>query len=142
MFGKRRGASWSGRTAKRTTYNGRTYRSGLEAETARALTEAGLEFRYESVRRPYVEHRIYLEDFSLEGGPVIEAKGVLSPDERRKLIAIRASHPDLNMILVFANPERKISKAARALTYRQWAVKHGMQACAPAGLAALLESYR
>lgn len=133
---------WNARTAKRTDYNGRKYRSQIEAEVARVLTEAGVSFDYETRRRPYVEHRIWLEDFAPAGQDriSIEVKGALDPDERRKLIAIQKANPNLQIILVLRRLKTRISKGLKALTYEQWAKKHGLIPCTPETLLETLRS--
>ena len=54
----------------------------------------------------------------------MEAKGVLDPSTRTKMVAVKKAHPDLDIRFLFMNAGNKLSKRAK-MTYGQWAVKNG-----------------
>jgi|TARA_Y100000996_G_scaffold412038_1_gene397285 hypothetical protein len=100
------------------------FRSGLEKKVADFLSDSGVCYEYESVKLPYVLSCNYSPDFILPSGIMLEAKGHLSPDDRRKMIAVKKQHPDLDIRFVFQAPYNKIYKGSRT-TYAKWAEKHG-----------------
>lgn len=55
---------------------------------------------------------------------IIEAKGVLSREEREKLQWIKKHNPDADIRLVFQR-NNKLTKRARSMRYTDWAAKHG-----------------
>lgn len=102
------------------------FRSGLEKNVDDFLSSMGVEYTYESTKVPYVLRCNYTPDFILSNGIMLEAKGHLSPDDRRKMIAVKKQHPDLDIRFVFQAPYNKIYKGSRT-TYAKWAEKHGFQ---------------
>lgn len=100
------------------------YRSGLERKVADLLSSLGVKYEYESKKVPYVLHCNYNPDFILTNGIHLETKGHLSPDDRRKMLAVKKQNPDLDIRFVFQAPYNKISKGSKT-TYAKWAEKHG-----------------
>jgi len=83
----------------------------------------------------YIIESVYTPDFILPNGVVVETKGHFKSDDRRKMLAVQAQHPDLDIRLCFQNATDKISRAKRSMTYGQWATKHGFKwssGCIPA----------
>ncbi len=116
------------RPGTRTTLDGVSYRSGFEASLAADLTSRGIKFKYEKERLEYTVEHIYIPDFYLEDMHfVVEAKGYLPPEDRRKLIAIKRANPDLDVRIVFQR-DSKLSTGPCPLTHLKWAVKHGFPA--------------
>lgn len=111
--------------AKATEVNGTRYRSRFEASVALDLHDRGAVFEYESETYFYESPRMYVPDFSLRNGIQVEVKGWLLEADRRKLLEVKRANPDLDLRLVFQRASARISKAPRALTYAQWAEKHG-----------------
>ena len=107
-------------------YKGVRYRSRFEASIAEQLHEAGVMFAYEDVELFYEIPSVYLTDFTV-GTMIIEVKGYFSPADRRKMLAVKASHPDEDVRFVFQNVRQKLSRAPRSLTYAQWADRHGFK---------------
>lgn len=99
------------------------YRSGFERTLAAQLNNRGIVFGYETLKLPFVLQRTYIPDFVLNDKFVIEAKGVLDADDRQKLLAVKAQHPDLDLRLVFMNADNRLSKTSKT-TYGQWADKN------------------
>ena len=104
------------------------YRSRWESRVALQLRRVAHEFEPRDKIIPYKLEHTYLPDFILESGIILEAKGVFSPRDRAKHIAIKAQHPDMDIRIVFQNSEVKISKKSRT-TYGEWCSKHDIQWC-------------
>lgn len=103
-----------------------TVRSGFEAKIVEQLRAKKVKFEYETLKLKYVlpeTKHTYTPDFSLPNGVIIEAKGKLDPATRKKMMAVKNSHPDLDIRFVFQrdNPIRKGSKT----TYSMWSEKAG-----------------
>lgn len=102
------------------------YRSGLEEDTARYLTERGVWYTYEEEKIKWVDlrHRSYTPDFILHNGIIVETKGRFTNDDRRKHIAIKEQYPNLDLRFVFTNSRAKLYKGS-VTTYADWCKKHG-----------------
>ena len=109
-------------------YKGVTYRSGFEASIAEQLDSDGIEFAYEPGTYLYSSPREYTPDFVLPGGVVVEAKGNLSPQDRRLLLEVRDQNPGLDLRLLFERAGNRLTPkryAKTSMTYGEWATKHG-----------------
>ena len=105
------------------------FRSGLEEETSKFLTDNGAKFTYEEMKIKYLQpatERQYTPDFVLENGIIIETKGRFLVADRKKHILIKRQHPNLDIRFVFSNSKQKLNKASRT-TYADWCVKNGFQ---------------
>lgn len=104
------------------------FRSGLEDEVAAQLRKAGIAFHYEDLVIPYTKpekrHK-YTPDFYLPNGIIIETKGRWVTDDRQKLRMVREQYPDLDLRMVFNNPNARISKTSQT-TYAMAASKLGI----------------
>jgi Phage endonuclease I len=60
---------------------------------------------------------------------LVETKGHFPPEDRRKMLAIKAQYPHLDIRICFMKADVKLSRAPRALTYWQWAERHGFLWC-------------
>ncbi|MEL6509024.1 MAG: endodeoxyribonuclease [Pseudomonadota bacterium] len=105
------------------------YRSGLEDATAQHLTKKGVQFEYET-RTIYYEKPArlsrYTPDFLLPNGIIVETKGRFVTADRQKMLLIKKQHPDLDIRMVFSNPNTRISKTSKT-TYAMWCNRHGFQ---------------
>lgn len=105
------------------------FRSGFEEEVGKALDKEDFPYEYESVVIYYKEpekNRKYVPDFILKGDEkviYIEAKGQLTLADRKKHIQLKLQHPELDIRLVFQNPNNKIRKGSKT-SYSQWADKN------------------
>ena len=103
------------------------FRSGLEDDVAKALTEAGVPFTYEEVKIKYIkpasEHQ-YTPDFVLDNGIIVETKGRFLIADRKKHMLIKRQQPHLDIRFVFSNSKQKLNKGSYT-TYAQWCVKNG-----------------
>jgi hypothetical protein len=101
------------------------YRSGLEVQIAASLQ--GIEALYEAIKIPYTvtSHHTYHPDFVLpKQAIIIEGKGEFSAADRKKMLTVKMQHPDLDIRIVFSNPNAKIGKKSKT-TYAGWCKKNG-----------------
>ena len=56
----------------------------------------------------------------------IETKGRWTSTDRQKMKHILASHPDIDLRIIFQNPNQKISKGSKT-TYESYAIKIGIK---------------
>jgi len=103
------------------------FRSGLEEDVAKMLTEAGIPFTYEETKIKYIkpasEHQ-YTPDFVLDNGIIIETKGLFTAIDRQKHMLVKRQHPHLDIRFVFSNSKARLSKSSRT-TYGMWCEKNG-----------------
>ena len=104
------------------------YRSKLEERVARWMSLNELEHEYESMKLLYVISATYNPDFILPNGVILEVKGWFKPEDRRKMLAVKAANPDLDIRMVFQNPSSPISKGSKT-TYAMWCEKNGFPFC-------------
>jgi len=99
------------------------FKSKLEERVADLLTNLGISYEYESTKVPYTIQHNYHPDFILPNYVHLETKGYWSPEDRRKVLAVKRDNPDLDLRMVFQAPYNKISKKSKT-TYAQWCEKH------------------
>jgi hypothetical protein len=119
----KRGRPARGRSKPRSQLDG--YASEFERKVAADLTERGVSFDYEEEQLLYEIPCAYTTDFTLPNGVIVEAKGYMDADERRKLRELKRAHPDRDIRLLFQRASNRISRAVRSLTYGQWATRAG-----------------
>ena len=105
------------------------YRSGFEHKIADQLTENKNKFEYETTVIKYTKpetHHTYTIDFTLPNGILIETKGRWVLEDRKKHLLIKAQHPELDIRIVFQNPNGKIRKGSKT-TYADFCNKHGIE---------------
>lgn len=107
-------------------HNSLRYRSGLEKEAAAFLKDRQKKVVYEQIKVEWedLRYRTYTPDFELDNGVLIETKGIFDNDDRRKHIAIKDQHPELDIRFVFSNAKAKLYKGAKS-RYCDWCDKHG-----------------
>jgi len=114
-------------SSKRANAMKHGWRSGLEEDVAKALTEAGVPFTYEETKIKYIkpasEHQ-YTPDFVLDNGIIVETKGRFLIADRKKHMLIKRQQPHLDIRFVFSNSKQKLNKGSYT-TYAQWCVKNG-----------------
>lgn len=101
------------------------FRSGFERTLDMQLKSHGIEYSYETLQLPYILECVYSPDFILSNGIIIEAKGLLSPDDKRKMLVIQKKYPELDIRFVFYDATKKIPRTKQ--THGQWAEKNGFQ---------------
>jgi len=107
-------------------HNTRRYRSGLEREAAAFLKVNQKKVLYEKIKIEWedLRYRTYTPDFELDNGIFIETKGIFDNEDRRKHLAIKEQHPELDIRFVFSNANAKLYKGAKS-RYYNWCDKHG-----------------
>lgn len=101
------------------------YRSGLELKVADYLKEQKCKYKYEALKIEWEDltYRTYTPDFVLYNGIIIETKGMFTAADRKKHLAIKKQHPELDIRFVFENSNRKLRKGAKT-RYYQWCNKY------------------
>lgn len=107
-------------------HNSRLYRSGLEKEAAAFLKDRQKKVVYEQLKIEWedLRYRTYTPDFELDNGILVETKGIFDNEDRRKHIAIKEQHPELDIRFVFSNANAKLYKGAKS-RYCDWCDKNG-----------------
>jgi len=102
------------------------YRSGFEHTVSNQLTEAKVQFEYETTVISYIKpetSHTYTIDFTLPNGILVETKGRWVLEDRKKHLLIKKQHPELDIRFVFMNPKGKIRKGSKT-TYADFCDKH------------------
>ena len=99
------------------------YRSNLEKNIADLLEGLGVSFMYESEKLSYTIEHNYTPDFVLPNYTYLEAKGYWSAEDRRKILNVKKSNPEIDLRMVFQSPYNKINKKSKT-TYAKWCEKH------------------
>jgi len=105
------------------------FRSGLEQQVADLLSSLKVKYEYESTKVPYILQCNYTPDFLLPNGIYLEVKGRLTSEDRRKMLSVKKSNPELDIRFVFQAPFNKLYKGSKT-TYAKWAEKHDFLWCA------------
>ena len=90
------------------------------------LRRAKVKFEYEGEKFAYILACHYLTDWKLQtpfGKIYIESKGYLRPADKRKLIAVKRQHPEIDLRILFY-PFRSLTREKQ---YTQWAIKNGFR---------------
>ena len=103
-------------------------KTGVRNKFEAAVAKQFPDFAYEAVSLPYVIEASYTPDFVDEARKImVESKGYIDAMGRRRMICIRKQYPDWRIIFVFQNPNKRLTKAPKSLTYEQWALKNGFE---------------
>ena len=114
----------------------RKLRSGFERKIRANLEKAKVDYKYESMVIPYTVpesvHK-YIPDFILANGVIVEAKGLLDRDGRKKLALVIEQNPDKDIRVLFQRNNR-IAKNSKT-TYEMWCKARNIKcAVSPQGL--------
>ena len=112
-------------------YKREDFKSPLEHNVYRYMRQKSrnnkFQIGYETEKLDYILTRNYLPDFILsfpDGRKIyIETKGHLRQEDRAKMLAVKAKHPDKDIRIVFSKDNR-LNKRARS-RYSDWAKRHG-----------------
>lgn len=119
--GTSKGSYWS------KQHDDSAYRSGLEDLVSDQLKHCGIAFKYEELTLTYVRPARkckYTPDFLLPNGIIVETKGRFVTADRQKMLQVKEQHPNLDIRIVFSNPQTRISKKSKT-TYAMWCEKNG-----------------
>lgn len=103
------------------------FRSLLEERVSKYLNTVEVPYLYEVRNFGYVTESKYTPDFFLPNGVILEVKGFFKPSDRRKMLAVKAQNPELDIRFVFQR-NNVLSKNSRT-TYGAWCDKHGFPWC-------------
>ena len=86
---------------------------------------------YEPFTIPFVQpskERKYLPDFAnkKDKNLIIEGKGRLVSEDRKKLLWVKEQHPELRIIIIFGKADNKLFKGSKT-TYGDWAQANGFE---------------
>ena len=97
---------------KRRRHSTRRYRSGLENDVAAYLKKHQKKVRYERLKIEWedLRYRTY-------------TKGICDVEDRRKHLAVRRQHPELDIRFVFSNCKAKLYKGSKT-RYCDWCDKY------------------
>lgn len=104
------------------------FKSGAEEKFATYLREKKVFFYYEPIKYNYnvVEVRTYTPDFHVPDKDIFfEVKGFFSPADRKKMLLVKESNPNLDVRMIFQQDNR-ISKRSKT-RYSEWCDKHGLK---------------
>lgn len=90
-------------------------RNQFEKAIYASLKQSKVSFKYEGERIPYVLAGHYVPDFIIQtptGVLYIEAKGYLRPEHKRKMVAIKRQHPNLDIRILWYSYNNKNIKWA------------------------------
>lgn len=104
---------------------GRKYRSRLEANVAQKAQSSRISFEYEPIDIPWVQplkNRKYKPDLLLDNNIIIEIKGILSLEDRFKMLQVQEQWPELDIRFVFKT-DGWLTKAKKH-KYSEWCEKN------------------
>lgn len=100
------------------------FKSGFERTVAANLKSRGVNFEYESLELPYTLAGTYHPDLLLvDSGIIVEIKGVLDREAKRKMLAVRRQYPDLDLRFLFMDAKKKVPGTKQS--HSQWAERNG-----------------
>lgn len=104
-------------------------RNSFEQSILENCDFGNIEYESEKINYQILEDHQYIPDFvirKLDGSKIyVEAKGYLRPTDMKKMKAVKASNPYLDIRFVFQK-DNKVPKA-RKMTYSQWAERNGFK---------------
>jgi hypothetical protein len=109
------------------------FKSKFEANIAKHLDDLGIEWEYEKCKLKYVlpeTHHTYTPDWQLGKNKKIfwESKGRFTLVERKKMLHVRISNPNVLVRMVFMDAKVPIAKGSKT-TYGDWCNKHNIEWC-------------
>ncbi len=100
------------------------YKSWYEADLADELKRLKCKAKYEPVKLKYQLNLNYKPDWVLPNGVILEAKGKLDYETRRKMEAVKKANPKKDIKLIFMKASNTIRKGSKT-TYGDWATQNG-----------------
>lgn len=107
------------------------YRSGLEETIGKCMDAALIRWKHESEKLYYVvpeTRKTYNPDFQIEEAPtlIVEAKGIFSAADRKKMLLVKSQHPTRQILMVFGKARNPIRKGSKT-TYADWCDKNSIK---------------
>lgn len=102
------------------------FKSAFERGIAANLSSRKARWAYEDTKVQYILNGEYNPDFHLlDSGIFVEAKGLLDRESKRKMLAVKRQHPELDIRFLFMMADKKIPGSKQ--THAQWAERNGFQ---------------
>lgn len=98
-------------------------RNAFERRLNEQLKRSNVKFTYEKTRLPYQIDAWYLPDWVLENGIVLEAKGYIDRETKRKMTSVKKCYPDLDIRFILYDAYKKISGTKQL--HWEWCEKNG-----------------
>jgi hypothetical protein len=99
------------------------FKSGFERTVNANLLARGVKFTYETLELPYTLRGTYHPDFILGNGIIVECKGLLDRESKRKMVAVKVQHPELDIRFLFMMSGKKVPGSKQ--THGEWAKRNG-----------------
>lgn len=99
------------------------YKSGLEKKFAELCFKHGVKAKYEAKTFEFTKIAHYKPDWEINPNLYVETKGYFSPSNRGNLLSFREQHPNVEIFLVFSEPNNRLSSKSKT-TYGEWATRH------------------
>jgi len=101
----------------------------FEEQVIGDLDERGVSYKYEPTKMAYYVERHYIPDLEV-GTMIVELKGYFRQDSQRKMKAVKAQYPDLDIRFVFQKASATIQGAKKRkdgskMTCQEWADRNG-----------------
>lgn len=101
----------------------------FEAQVISDLVSRNVPHEYEPVKLSYYVERNYIPDLRV-GTMIVELKGYFRQDSQRKMKAVKAQHPELDIRFVFQKASSTIQGAKKRkdgskMTCQEWADRNG-----------------
>src|SRR6267154_3185218 len=96
-------------------------RNAFERRIDSQLFKSNLKYEYETKNIPYVLAGHYTPDFIIDtptGRILVECKGYFRPEAKRKMVAVKKQHPELDIRILFYSLK---------VQYIKWAEKNGFR---------------
>ena|SRR3990167_580280 len=110
-----------------------TYKSQFEKNVAKEFKAHGIRFEYEPEVVRFLQpekERKYTPDFKIRTKTgitcLVETKGRLTSEDRKKMVWVKEQHPKKKIILIFMNAANTLTKRSKT-TYADWARKNGFE---------------
>lgn len=103
------------------------YKSKFEKVLGEQLVKLKAGALYEPFKLKYILDLTYTPDWVLPNGIILEGKGLLDYETRRKMLAVKLANPDLDIRFIFMKGTNKIRKGSDT-TYMDWAEQNGFKA--------------
>lgn len=99
-----------------------------EVRCAADMDKRGIKWVYErdTLRYQHLPQK-YTADFTLidNGDLLIEYKGKMTNDTRKKMLSVKRSNPDRKICIVFEKANNKLSSRLNSTRYHEWAEASG-----------------
>lgn len=108
-------------------FRNKNLHSSFEKRVLEDLVTRGVWYDYEPYKLAYELVHKYTPDLVLAGGTIVELKGYFSQEDRSKMLAVKKNYPNMIFKFVFQRAGNTISKRPGAMTYGEWAERHGFE---------------